>query len=73
MAPLWPKNFFVDILKKLENLVWPPPLCETVSTSGQRKFGPPFLKSLIRHCEGKVNGLISQQHKKVKKAMSRPR
>ena len=38
MAPLWPKKFFFDIEKKFENLVGPL-LC--MSTSGQRKFGPP--------------------------------
>ena len=36
------KNFFVDIGKKLENLVWP---LLSVNTSGQRKFASPFLKS----------------------------
>ena len=39
--PFGQKKFF-DILNKLENLVLAP-LC--VSTSGQRKFAPPFLKS----------------------------
>ena len=28
-------------------MIWPP-LCKHYS--GQRKFGPPFLKSYIRHC-----------------------
>ena len=42
MAPFGQKNLF-DIVKKLENLVLPLPLC--VSTSGQQTFGPSFLKS----------------------------
>ena len=43
MAPPLAKKFFFDIVKKLENLVWPP-LC--VSTSGQRTFGPPLFEIL---------------------------
>ena len=40
--PFGQRKFFFDIEKKLENLVGPL-LC--MSTNGQRKFGPPFLKS----------------------------
>ena len=41
MAPFGP-NFFFDIVKKMENLVSPPPPPICVSTSGQQTFGPPL-------------------------------
>ena len=50
--PLWPKKILFDILKKLENLVWPP-LC--VSTSGQQKFGPPRFEILNTPLPGTIS------------------
>ena len=68
--PLWPKNFFFDIGKNLENLVWPP-FC--VSTSGQRTFGPPYeilntpLVSIPICSEPRIHPPVEWEYRETKK------
>ena len=59
---------FFDILKKLENLVCPSPLC--VSTSGQRQIGPPiwnpkYATADIPTLQGRIRTRNLSHHKRV--------